>query len=507
MTKERSLFVQSILVGVICALAFMLPGTWYSVGAGWLAALLLCHVMNRSCGMYRFPYIAMVTAHGIAIFWLIKTINLFGNFPLWLSALIFGLFCLTNSLYILVASFIFKHLGPTFHKWNLAAPLGISVAEFLSIRIFPWHFSSTQIKFLPFVQIADIGGAVLVSFVMIWVAASIERMLREKKFSISVAPALVLTIASLLYGQMRIEQFGTPKGPLHKISVVQGNIPIFDKHAPELYRANIGTYNALGSAYETKNNLIIWPETVVMTPLPAQNISGLRIPFLSSSPKWLIGAMTLGENNDVFNSAVAVDENSRALDIYHKLILMPFGEYVPFSKTFPWLLEAAHMAGELTPGDGIKILTYPATTETPELRVAPLICYEDVVTDLSRKAVSQGANILINLTNDAWFDDTVAPLQHNLLASFRAIENRRYLIRASNTGLSSVINPTGETTTYLQTFSQGVLSTAVEPLEFRSPYVRIFGNTINWAFSLTGLLFSGFGFIRRKELARSHNQK
>ena len=507
MDKNRRLSIQSILTGLILALSFMLPGTWYSVGLGWVSAILFCHILNQSCGAYRFPYLAMVVAHATAIYWLIETINKFGNFPIWISALIFALFCLSNSLYILVASFIFRHLPLFFHRWLLAAPIGIAVAEFLSIRIFPWHFGSTQIKFIPFVQIADIGGAVLVSFVMLLVAGAIEKLLRERRVSVALAPAVIAFVSVVTYGQMRIEQFGTLGPKTHKISIIQGNIPIFDKHAPELFRANIAAYSALGSAYETSDNLIVWPETVIMTPVPADNLNKFSLSFLSKTPKWLVGAVTLGANNNVYNSAISLNENAAISGIYHKLILMPFGEYVPFSKTFPWLLDLAHMAGELTPGDGVKNLNYPATATTPELRVAPLICYEDVVTDLAREAVANGANLLVNMTNDAWFGDTVAPFQHNLLASFRAIENRRYLVRASNTGLSSVINPLGETTLYLQPFSEGVLSTVIEPLEVTTPYSAIFGNKLGWGLSIMGLLFSGIGFRKRKELVRCHEQK
>jgi apolipoprotein N-acyltransferase len=342
---------------------------------------------------------------------------------------------------------------------------------------------------------------------MLLIAGAVEKVLRERRASIATVPAILAFISVVGYGQMRIDEFGTLGPKTHKISIIQGNIPIFDKHAPELFRANIAAYSALGSAYETPDNLIVWPETVIMTPVPADNLNKFSLSFLSKTPKWLVGAVTLGANNNVYNSAISLSSDDSVSEIYHKLILMPFGEYVPFSKTFPWLLDLAHMAGELTPGDGVKNLHYPATDSTPELRVAPLICYEDVVTELAREAVSQGANLLVNMTNDAWFGDTVAPFQHNLLASFRAIENRRYLVRASNTGLSSVINPLGETTLYLKPFSEGVLSTVVEPLEVPTPYSTIFGSRIGWGLSLIGLLFSGIGYRKRKELVRCHEEK
>ncbi len=498
MTEQRTLTLQSILVGVTCALAFVLPNTWYAVLLGWVSAILLVHVMNRSCGAYKYPYIAFVVAHGIAFSWLIATISTFGNFPYWLSVILYFLFCLTNSLYILVASFLFKRLPLFFHRWLIALPLAITVAEFLSIRIFPWHYGHTQLAFSAFVQIADISGAPLVTFVLFWIASLIERVIRERKINMVAAPIVLTFLTTIFYGTWRINQFDSPTGPTHKISIIQGNIPIFDKHEPELYRANIDTYKNLGLAYEIKNNLIIWPETVVMAPLPAYNVKGRTLPFLSPIPKWMVGAMTLDENNNVYNSAIAVTEGSEVQDIYHKLILMPFGEYVPFSKTFPWLLEAAHMGGELTPGDGVKVITYPATEETPELRVAPLVCYEDVVDDLSRKAVRQGANLLINITNDAWFSDTAAPYQHNLLASFRAIENRRYLVRAANTGVSSVITPTGKTASQLKTFSQGVLSTVIEPLSTLSPYSGYIGNNLMWGLSLLASVASLLSFRRQK---------
>ncbi len=516
------LWIQSLLVGVSTALAFLLPETIQAVLLGWLSVVLIARLARISNNSYKFIYLSIVIAHAIGFYWLIDTISIFGNFPYWAACLIYILFTLTNSLYILVVPFLLRNLPTKLNSYFLTLPIAWTIAEFLSIRIFPWHYAHTQLAFLQFVQIADIAGALLVTFLLFWVGSLVESFFNfsgardhgeksSRKTLLNLSPPvlfpIIFLVLTLIYGQFQINYFSNSDSPSHKVVVVQGNIPIGDKHSSSLFRENIETYKSLGSAYEEKDNLIIWPETVVMAALPSNFSKPRPLPFLSPTPKWLVGSLTSDMKGNLFNSAIAVNEGSLAFDVYHKLILMPFGEYVPFSKSFPWLLELAHMEGEITPGEGVNVLTYPETTTTPELNIATLVCYEDIVSDLARNSVLKGADLLVNITNDAWFGETVAPYQHNLLAVFRSIENRRYLIRAANTGVSSIIDPTGKTASQLRAFSQGVLSSEITPRYELSIYTKYLGDLPWWILSILSLSYAIWTAFKEKSLARVRNEK
>jgi apolipoprotein N-acyltransferase len=138
------------------------------------------------------------------------------------------------------------------------------------------------------------------------------------------------------------------------------------------------------------------------------------------------------------------------------MILMPFGEYTPLSSVLPFLKDINATAGQFTAGTAPAVLSFPLSNGA-EVRLSPLICYEDIVPAIARDAVNKGAELLINQTNDAWFGDTVAPYQHHIIAAFRAIENDRYLLRSTNTGLTAVVDPLGRTLASLLPYTEGIL--------------------------------------------------
>ncbi|MGH7830608.1 MAG: apolipoprotein N-acyltransferase, partial [Candidatus Binatia bacterium] len=173
----------------------------------------------------------------------------------------------------------------------------------------------------------------------------------------------------------------------------------------------------------------------------------------------------------------------RIVNRYHKQALLAFGEYIPFSGILSRLPGLNGLGNGFTPGDG------PVTLDLPEgARIAPLICYEDLLPALSRKfAGEKSANLLVNLTNDAWYGRTVAPWQHARLAQWRAIETRRSLVRVTNTGITTVIDPRGAILEALPIFTPGVLKSEVELLEGETPYVR-FGDWFAWGATLASLI-------------------
>jgi apolipoprotein N-acyltransferase len=139
---------------------------------------------------------------------------------------------------------------------------------------------------------------------------------------------------------------------------------------------------------------------------------------------------------------------------------------------FPFLKDINATAGQFTAGRAPAVLSYTLSNGT-EVKVSPLICYEDIVPSMSRDAVNSGAELLINQTNDAWFGDTVAPYQHHLIASFRAIETDRYLLRSTNTGLTAVVDPLGRTLASLLPSTEGILPMEVSLRDTKTVYTRL----------------------------------
>jgi apolipoprotein N-acyltransferase len=235
--------------------------------------------------------------------------------------------------------------------------------------------------------------------------------------------------------------------------------------------------------------LVIWPETAVeawvpeiIAQLPADVMPGID----PDKTYFIFGARSFrgrptGPDFKAFNTVFLSDGYGQIVAYYHKQVLLAFGEYLPFAKLLS-KLPAMPFAEGFTPGDGPRTLDLPGG-----VRIAPLICYEDLMPELSRAFVAMSkANVLVNLTNDAWYGRTAAPWQHARLAQWRAIETRRSLVRVTNTGVTSVINAKGEMVEWLPIFTPAVLKAEVEILEGETFYVR-FGDWFAWSMTLISL--------------------
>src|SRR5262249_50707727 len=182
------------------------------------------------------------------------------------------------------------------------------------------------------------------------------------------------------------------------------------------------------------------------------------------------------------------------------------GETIPLASYFPWLKGLNARAGVFSAGMEATVFEYPmrrpdGTVST--LRVAPLICYEDTVPALAREATQKGAELLVHITSDSWFGRTLAPHQHHLIAAFRAIENRRFLIRATNTGLSAVVDPLGRTIARIPPFSEGTVTAMVRPLSYRSAYTDWVGDRPWWGLLAVRVVGVMVRQSRRRRRSRS----
>ncbi len=305
----------------------------------------------------------------------------------------------------------------------------------------------SQYKNHAMIQIADITGAYGVSFLVMLVNISIAeawKVVVEGKHTKAAAVRRLHIIVSLIlvgtlaYGVWRFKGIGSETTV--RIGVVQPGIPQSDKWIPALKPAIIAkTLDLTRQAATTKPDLIVWPETS----LPGfwhENIFDvgvIRQTAKELNTGILMGVMTQ-EGEHYYNSSVYIDRDGSVRGRYDKIHLVPFGEYLPLRPVLGWLGKIIDLE-DFTPGEAFTVFSLPGGQ-----RFSSLICFEDTVGYLSRSMANGGAEFLVNMTNDAWFEDTKAPFVHAQAAVFSAIENHRSLVRAANTGFSGFINSRGQ---------------------------------------------------------------
>jgi apolipoprotein N-acyltransferase len=324
---------------------------------------------------------------------------------------------------------------------------------------------------LPVIQIADITGVWGVSFLVVLVNVMLYRLISQKSPALrdpaldqnverekvksrkSKIPMLILACSLwlLAYGYGFLKLHGTRypvRGTSIKISVIQGNIRQELKWQPDTRDFILKKYLDISHmAAKDRPDLLIWPEAAMPVILEAEPayfeevsrfVKETRIPLL-------MGAVTL-RDNAYYNSAVLVDTDGSLARRYDKLHLVPFGEYIPLRKILTFL-ETIVPIGDIAPGKEYTVFR-AYLTSGPGHGVASkfsvLICFEDIFPELSRAFIKRGAHFLVNITNDAWYKKTAASYQHLQASVFRAVENRVFLVRSANTGISGFISPKGE---------------------------------------------------------------
>ncbi len=379
---------------------------------------------------------------GLTIYWLIH-VTLLGQVVLILYlAIFFGAFGCIFYLSGFIPSNIFLIFIPC--SWVLL--------EYLRSYLFtgfPWALIGfSQYKNLPIIQIADVTGTWGVSFIVLLVNAIFYLSWRRRlKLRVLLICLCVISLF-FIYGFYRLSY----KPDLHckkellRISVIQGNIPQDLKWDKQAAAGILNDYIELTAAAAKDNpSLIIWPEASVpvLWGGSAEDAQFTQIFSLAGQLRisLLVGAVSrFGEA--YFNSAIFINDLGRPERIYNKLHLVPFGEYVPFKNTFPFLQTIAPI-GDIEAGKEYTVFNQPKNFSV-------LICFEDLFPELSRKFIKRGARFLVNITNDAWYKQGSAPYQHFAASVFRAVENRVYLVRAANTGISGFIDPFGRLLSIVQ---------------------------------------------------------
>jgi apolipoprotein N-acyltransferase len=448
----------SALSGLILALPFVNGKLWL---CAWFALVpLLFALENKSKGKaFLLAYLCGVIFWAGTIYWLIH-VTLPGTVILILYlALYFGVFGLIYS---------FRYETKTMSYEIVFVSSIWVILEYIRSRLFtgfPWALLGySQYLNLPVIQTADIAGAWGVSFLVMLVNITIYLALTRNPLPVTrekqkyILPLLCLLV-TLGYGYYKINAIRNAQYAIHqRVSVIQGNIPQELKWQTRTNNFIIDRYFALtGKAAQDKPGLIIWPEAALPVILEEETQYFKRVEAFVKEIKipLLFGAVTT-RNNFYYNSAVLVSASAGILGRYDKLHLVPFGEYIPLKKILPFL-ETVVPIGDITPGRQFTVFSlsgYPVIrlsgsrgngqTGGRQTKFSVLICFEDLFPALSRQFIKEGADFLVNITNDAWYKKTTAPYQHLQASIFRAVENRVFLVRSANTGISGFIAPEGK---------------------------------------------------------------
>jgi apolipoprotein N-acyltransferase len=321
---------------------------------------------------------------------------------------------------------------------------------------------------LAIIQIAEFTGVAGLSFLVAFTNVILLTTARRFILETQVRPIrphydLTLTMAAIVgvmgFG-IRSLQVHRPANTL-KVALVQPNIPREQKFSAEFVQTTFDQFTRLSAralGASSRPDLIVWPESSMPGPVLQDDLSYRFVMDFSVSSKTdlLLGTIDLDETH-AYNAALLVSESGERVQIYRKVHLVPFGEYVPGRHTIPLL---ARVVGDQVPGDfafGKEHTVFRLTND--KARVAPLICFEDSIGDLTRQFVLAGANLLANVTNDGWFLRSAGSQQHLANAVFRCVETRLSMVRAANTGVTCIINEFGliSPSRILAPFAEGVL--------------------------------------------------
>ncbi len=431
--------------------------------------------------------------------WVYVSLHTFGAMPAPLAAAITLLFCAYLALFPAAAGYCSRRwpFSPALN-WMLFVPAAFTLLEWLRGWLFtgfPWlNPGYTQAPASPLAGYAPILGVHGVTLLLFATAGMLcwIFVVRPQSLVRALWPWPAALVAVWLAGAgLKTVEWTAPTGTRISVSLLQGNIEQDLKWREDHLLATLETYLRL--VRSSSSRLIILPETALplfLRDVPPAYLEALAAHARSNNGDVLIGVPERLPNGDYYNSAVSVGSADR--QAYRKNHLVPFGEFIPLrpllgalvSKLAIPLQDFARGAADQQP------LTLAGE------QVAVNICYEDAYGEEIIRQLPQ-ASLLINVSNVAWFGRSIAPQQHLQIAQMRALETGRYMLRATNTGMTAVISPQGIVEVAATEFTQAVLTHSVAGMRGATPYVR-WGNLAALALCLIaiGVTF----FARRRTL-------
>ena len=425
--------------------------------------------------------------------WVFVSLYVYGGMPAWLAALATFLFCALLALFPAAVGALQARWrnSPTL-RLLLVIPLVWGVAEWMRNWVFtgfPWLVVGySQVPDSPLAGYAPLVGVYGVSFLLALIAALLAWSASLRGRLAQRAWAVVAIVVIGVGGQaLRSVDWTTPDGAPTTVTLLQGNIPQDMKWQPEKTLETLETYARMAAASPAQ--LIVLPETALPlfeSDLPEVYRDSLIALGRRNGGDVLTGLPTGSLSGAYYNSVVSF--GSAPTQRYHKVHLVPFGEFIPLKAIWGWVIEVLHIPlSDFARGE---------TMQTPLAiggqRVAANICYEDAFGEEIIRQLPE-ASVLVNVSNMAWFGDSFAPWQHAQMSQMRALETGRMVLRSTNTGVTAIIDAQGRMLANLPPFTSGSLSGEIQGYAGSTPFVR-WGNMpvlALWGVLGAGLLVAG----------------
>jgi apolipoprotein N-acyltransferase len=480
------LFLAPFALGATAVLGFA-PFEFYFVPPVTLTALLLiwlrCHTL-RAAAAVGFAFGAGLFLTGVS--WVYVSLHVYGGMAMPVAAFFTLLFCLIQACYPALACAILRRLrANTPVRLMLLFPALWAVTEWVRswmLSGFPWlSIGYSQVPSSPLAGYAPLLGVYGVSLIAAAVAgaaaSAIGGFFRSRSLpkpggqspgfiaGVCVAGTLVIAGAALKTHQWTQPVPGEPT----KVTLLQGNIPQELKWRPERALATLETYLELARSADGK--LIVLPETalpMLNVDVPPDYLKALADRAVQNGGDLLYGVPELDPSGNYYNSVMSI--GTGPAQTYRKHHLVPFGDYFPLRPVLGWIMNLLHIPmSDFSPGAQVQ-----KPMQVAGQKVAVNICYEDAFGEEIIRQLPE-ATMLANFTNDAWWGDTIASRQHLQIAQMRALETGRPMLRATNTGVTAIIDPGGRIVVSAPEFTTTIVSGEVRGYQGSTPYIE-FGN-------------------------------
>ncbi len=507
-----SLFFLPVVSGILLAMSFPKPDM--SILA-WIALAPLLYSIREKTPRQSFAagFISGIVFYAYSLNWVVIVMRHYGGLGFIPS--LFLLLALSAYLALYIGAFAWLYSNARRYAGQASiflAPAFWAALELLrnyALSGFPWNLLGySQHRDLTMIQIADITGVYGVSALIVLANAAIAELMavmarREyagyRKYIMPLLATAVFA-ACAIYGNYRLANLPRPCGSM-KIALVQGDIDQFHKWNPAFQDKVFDTYKKLtaeAAAQKIKPDLVIWPETATPFCFQDGNMEAQLKDAVRKADTWLLtGSPSIEEKNgdDVeYNSAYLLDPSGREAGRYDKTHLVPFGEYVPLKTFLPFVNKIAHGIGDFGRGTKYTVM------RTDKGAFGTAICFEVIFPELVRQFALNGAAFLATITNDAWFGNSGAPYQHFDMAVFRAVENRRAMVRAANTGISGIILPSGKVYARTEIFTRGEITGTIPLMDNMTFYTR-YGDV--FAYLCSGITAIFIAIILRRRFIRT----
>ncbi|MFO7713241.1 apolipoprotein N-acyltransferase [Desulfosarcina sp.] len=489
----KTKWLPAIISGLMLTAAF--PKAGFSVLA-WFALVPLFITLRElnPKDAFRFGMITGLVHYLTLLYWVVITMRTYGYLPWWQCVSLLVLLAAYLALYPGLFALAIARMCTKPGLLILLAPVFWVALEYMRAILmtgFPWGLIGySQFNRLHIIQISDMFGVYGISFLVVLCNAAVYVLLlfaAQKKWrGHPVAKRQVITAALLPiilmgaclgYGSMRIgaTDQAAAQAASFRVALIQGNIDQARKWDPAFQISTTKKYIDLTlSAAAHEPDLVVWPETATpfyfeaspkLTRLVIDAIREAGVHLLVGSPS----VQGQPGSQAYFNSAYMVAPDGGVTGRYDKVHLVPFGEYVPLKHLLSFVGKMVAQVGDFSVGERGRTLAWG--DDNPAIGVQ--ICFEIIFPGLSRSLVKNGAGVLVNLTNDAWFGKSSAAYQHLSMAVFRAVENRRSLVRCANTGISAFVDPAGRILVYTALFEDAVVARTVPVLFEKTVYTQI----------------------------------